>query len=456
MNFSVLPPEINSALMYAGPGSGSMLAAAMAWDQLAIDLYSAASSYESVITTLTAGPWIGPSSTSMAAAVAPYVSWLGVTAAQAEQASDQARAAVVAYEGAFAETVPPPVVAANRSLLIALVATNLFGQNTPLISLTEAHYADMWAQDTAAMQGYATASAAATALTPFTGPADGTNQGGMSSQAAAVAQAANTVAGDAQSAVSNAAQALSAVPSTLTGLAAPAAPGGMSLLDILDLLGDISGVFFDPEIGTAGLLIDGLLSGTALPYDINGYYIGEHTDDIISGWAGVQTWPGTDAAPPTAFPVIGSPVAAGLGEARAVGALSVPAAWTTNAPATRLSALGLPATAAAPEVSASGAGAVFSQMALAGMAGSAMGGGIGGGAGGPRARERAGVGKPGALSKENSPVEDGTPTPTPAPTLPGGPITSIAAELRELASLRDAGILTEAEFTEQKQRLLPR
>jgi len=37
----------------------------------------------------------------------------------------------------------------------------------------------------------------------------------------------------------------------------------------------------------------------------------------------------------------------------------------------------------------------------------------------------------------------------------GGPITSIAAELRELASLRDAGILTQQEFEEQKKRLLP-
>ena len=37
----------------------------------------------------------------------------------------------------------------------------------------------------------------------------------------------------------------------------------------------------------------------------------------------------------------------------------------------------------------------------------------------------------------------------------GGPITGTAAELRELASLRDSGILTEEEFTEQKRRLLP-
>ena len=31
MDFAILPPEINSGRMYAGPGSGRMLAAAAAW-----------------------------------------------------------------------------------------------------------------------------------------------------------------------------------------------------------------------------------------------------------------------------------------------------------------------------------------------------------------------------------------------------------------------------------------
>ncbi|EUA42649.1 PPE family protein [Mycobacterium xenopi 4042] len=52
------------------------------------------------------------------------------TAAQAEQAANQARAAAAAYEAAFAATVPPPVIAANRSLLMSLIATNILGQNT--------------------------------------------------------------------------------------------------------------------------------------------------------------------------------------------------------------------------------------------------------------------------------------------------------------------------------------
>ena len=83
MDYGALPPEINSARMYAGPGAGSMLAAAAAWNGLAAELRSAASSYGSVISGLTGGPWLGPSSTAMAAAATPYVAWLSATAEQA-------------------------------------------------------------------------------------------------------------------------------------------------------------------------------------------------------------------------------------------------------------------------------------------------------------------------------------------------------------------------------------
>jgi PPE-repeat protein len=37
MSFLVLPPEMNSALMHAGAGSGPMLAAAAAWLRAAAD-----------------------------------------------------------------------------------------------------------------------------------------------------------------------------------------------------------------------------------------------------------------------------------------------------------------------------------------------------------------------------------------------------------------------------------
>src|SRR6185437_3403647 len=119
------------------------------------------------------------------------------TAAEAEQTAIQARAAVAAYEAAFAMTVPPPVIEANRTLLMALIATNFFGQNTGAIMATEALYAEMWAQDAAAMYGYTGASAAAIQVTPFSAPPQTTTQDGASSQAAAVAKAAAAPAGQA-------------------------------------------------------------------------------------------------------------------------------------------------------------------------------------------------------------------------------------------------------------------
>ena len=219
MDFGALPPEINSAKIYAGPGAGSMLAAAAAWDSLAADLYSVAASYQSVISGLTAGSWLGPSSALMAAAAAPYVAWMSLTAAQAEQASMQAMAAAAAYEAAFAMTVPPPVIAANRALLIALIATNFFGQNTPAIAATEAHYAEMWGQDAAAMYGYAGASATAAELTDFDEPPEVANRGGLAGQAAAVAAAAaNSTPAGVQNVLSGLA---SSIPGTLRSLATP-------------------------------------------------------------------------------------------------------------------------------------------------------------------------------------------------------------------------------------------
>ena len=104
----------------------------------------------------------------MVSAVVPYVNWLGAVAGLAEETASQGRAAAAAYEAAFAMTVPPPVIAANRVLLATLVATNFFGQNTPAIMATEAQYMEMWAQDAAAMYGYAAASATASELAPFT------------------------------------------------------------------------------------------------------------------------------------------------------------------------------------------------------------------------------------------------------------------------------------------------
>jgi len=187
MSFMVFPPEINSTLMYSGVGSGPLMAAASAWDELAADLEASATAFQAVVAQLTGATWLGPSSARMASATAPYVDWLAGTAGQAVQTSAQARLAAAAYESAFAGTVPPAVIAANRSLLAALVATNFLGQNTPAIAATEALYMEMWFQDGLSMDTYATLAQQAVAL-PEPTPAPTTSDGGASSDAAAAVQ----------------------------------------------------------------------------------------------------------------------------------------------------------------------------------------------------------------------------------------------------------------------------
>ena len=227
MDFGALPPEINSGRMYVGPGSGTLLAASAGWESLAAELSTAASGYRSVISSLTDEAWMGPTSMSMAAAVTPYMAWMSATAAQCEQAANQATAAAAAYETAYAMTVPPVLVAANRAQLMALIATNLLGQNTPAIMATEAQYVEMWAQDATAMYNYAANSASASAFNIFASPPQTTNPGGLAGQAGAAAQAVGTqIGGKAQATT---AQLISAMPQALQGLATPGSSSASGL-----------------------------------------------------------------------------------------------------------------------------------------------------------------------------------------------------------------------------------
>jgi PPE-repeat protein len=451
MDFGIYPPEINSGRMYTGPGSGPMLAAAQAWGALADELYTAASAYQSAVSELTSGAWSGPSSTAMSAAGGNYVEWLSATAAQAEETATQARAAAAGYEAAFAMTVPPPEIAANRSLLAVLVATNFLGMNTPAIAATEALYAEMWAQDAVAMYGYAGSSASATALTPFTSPHQNANPAASAGQAAAVSQATGTAAGNAQSAVSGVSQALSTA-------AAPAQSG-----DALNTLSDLISVFLSAPTDLITLFalipMDALSGPVDLPIAYLGTIGGLRTDETISGWEGTEGWPGTEDVPPERFQAsITNPGAFGasgpsasLGQANTIGALSVPSNWTVAAPEIRsvamTSPLTGPAAAAAPAVEA-GSASSFNQMGIGGMAGQAM-------AGPPAAGGTQENGKPVTHARLTPRVtgtaSDGEPEATPAPRTV---VTGVAAAIRDIAKQRAQGYLTEQEYKEQKKRLL--
>jgi PPE-repeat protein len=172
--------------MYTGVGSAPLTAAATAWDGLASDLTSTATSVQSAISGLT-GTWTGPSAAAQASAATPYITWLNNTAAQAAQIGQQAKTAAGLFETAHAAHVPPPVIAANRALLLALISTNFFGQNTPAIMATEAHYEEMWAQDAAAMDSYHAASQTNAAALQKPSPAPPVSKSVGQDQAAALA-----------------------------------------------------------------------------------------------------------------------------------------------------------------------------------------------------------------------------------------------------------------------------
>lgn len=427
MDFGALPPEVNSGRMYLGPGPGTLLAASAGWDWLAAELHTAASGYQSVISGLTDESWLGPASMSMAAAVTPYLSWIRATAAQCEQAASQATAAAAAYETAYAMTVPPPLVAANRVQLMTLIATNFLGQNTPAIMATEAEYSEMWAQDATAMYNYAASSASASAFSTFTSPPQTTNPGGLAGQAGAVAQAAATQAGRNVQATS--AQLISSVPQALQSLATPgssssvglsqaamggaaslassgaSAPigalssltgasgksatkgastgvgavsslasalgGGSSAADPAGLASDVAGLGSDAGgLGTdvGGLGFDTI--GPGLDFQGAGSILGAEGAGGVPGLKGLGALAGLGSLGPVG--ALGEGASASFGQAASLGTLSVPPSWadalSVAAPAPVLDANVMPGTqfGAMP---AAVTGRTVSKLPLGGMVG---------------------------------------------------------------------------------------
>jgi PPE-repeat protein len=397
MDFAVLPPEINSGRMYTGPGPGPMLAAAAAWDDLAAELSSTASSYASEVSALTSGAWQGPSSASMAAAAAPYVAWMNATAAQAEETGSQAKVAAAAYEAAFAATVPPPVIAANRALLMMLIATNILGQNTPAIAATEAHYMEMWAQDATAMYAYAGSSASASQLTPFTEPPPTTNTAGTAVQSAAATQATST--SSASNIGTQLAQLINSLPTALqnlaTGLTESPTTASGNLLSGLSLpqLASVSlPAGLQTDLNNWNTIFSTIASG---PYSLQGltsipggpflsfgqaYAWGQNGQGAAAFLAGPKPITGALAPLASEMPHVSAagfgagPISGSMGRAAMVGSMSVPEAWTQAAPAIRTLAATLPTNlAAAPAAAlAGGEGGAFSQMALSSLAGRAV------------------------------------------------------------------------------------
>ncbi len=381
LDFAWLPPEINSARIFAGAGSGPLHVAAVAWDGLAQDLQASAASFESVITGLTAGPWSGPASASMAVSAAPYVGWLSGAAAQAGSAAAQARAAAAAFETALSATVHPIAVTANRTTLSALLATNFFGLNAPAIATAEFQYVEMWAQDVGAMLGYhAGATSVASSLGTFSIPP--VNLAGLSSWAGqfgtAVAGAASQVGSQLASGGSSLSSVVSAVPDAMSSLESSASalpwssllqvgqigmyPASMMLSPMMSLMqmanSNSAAVAHAAGAGAGAMAADvPKLAGNAMP---------------MKGLGGLGHG-------------LGAGMAAHLGNARLVGAMSVPPGWQGSMPTrmassamSGLGAAGVPnAAEMMQQAGAGGAGRMPMMPMPMGMGGA--GGGVPGG-----------------------------------------------------------------------------
>jgi PPE-repeat protein len=278
---------------------------------------------------------------------------MNTTATQAEQTASQAQDAAAAYETAFSATVPPAHIATNRTHLAHLVATNILGHNTAAIAATEAQYSQMWAQDAAAMYGYAGSSATATRLTSFSPAQPITNPTAASDQSAAVTQATATSAGTGQSTLS---KLVSTTPNTLQSLATPSSTstllsndlGGWnpfaagSASDISGLNGVLNSLFgtntaFGQLINaniwntifSSGFYMPGNFLGTAADFmGLNqgaGAAAAEGAAGAGEGAAGAAAGAGEGAA---GLGAAGNSVSGGIGNGAVVGPLSVPPSWT--------------------------------------------------------------------------------------------------------------------------------
>ncbi|WP_024443333.1 MULTISPECIES: PPE family protein [unclassified Mycobacterium] len=383
MSFSIFPPEINSGLIYTGPGSSPLLEAAAAWTQLSSELMTSATATHSVIANLDS-TWTGAGSAVATASTAPYVAWLEQAAVTAANNAALATQAAALFEAARAASVPPAVIAANRAMLLALISTNFFGQNTPLIQATEHQYEVMWATDGAAMDTYSgSAEANNNALQQVSNPpqaAQATTQGTPGSAEGGPTPGTGTgvpttpgydfaTVGGLLDAVGLPSTMLGAKAgaTTISSVMSPISYGSMPLMMLVRFLPML--MQFARMGGAAGAT--GALAGQTAAGGAGTLMtqIGDFVNDKLQGAVGVLAGHFSSAT---------NAISAKLGQAASMGALKVPGAWSMAADGMVRAAPVLPATTVSAPIQTMSAGSglpggPFGHAMMGAMAGRGMG-----------------------------------------------------------------------------------
>lgn len=319
----------------------------------------------------------------------------------------------------------------------------------------------MWAQDVAMFAAYTVSSLSAIQMKPFDPPPKTTNELGQVAQGADAARTTGN-AGVQQvmsrtSMASLAENNLTAVSPGFETYASPFPPTGTPIDPILDfLIPDLAGL-----AGFVAGVLGGVASAIGVAVSLAAWVDAipdvednkrrlAHLHDEHHEMLEIMGRPSPDGWRPGMWPrwVEGDPLwpwtDGDMGNGPKIDGLTVPPSWSANIREIEPLARALPLSGAPAAPVAGASGTAFRELALASMLGRALAGGVSPGSG------MGGI-KGGTVTKV---ANEAAKTAVAEAAASPAARTGIAEELRQLAQLRDEGVLTGEEFRAQKRRLL--